>query len=118
MSPRTGNADGNPETSAPLAVALDALVAAAVEARVAELRRPELVTQDTVAAVVGIDARSYLRLARVGVFASTRDRRKVIARTADVLDAFTSHLQRRGPANDVEAEARSLARAGARRIAD
>jgi DNA polymerase III alpha subunit len=106
-------------------IGLDALLAEAaaraVEARIAELQRPLVVTQRTVEGVVGLPRRDFLRLARAGAFASTRERRLVLARTADVIAYVERHLAQHvhhdAPANDAT-EASVLARVGARRIAD
>jgi hypothetical protein len=94
--------------------ALQELVRALVRDEVA---RPLLVNQRTVASIVGLDAREYLRLARAGAFPSTRERRLIVARTSDVVCVFESRM-RTLAANDSGAEASTFARSrsGLRRV--
>ena len=81
-------------------------------------RRPEFVTQRTVKAVVGLEPRAYLRGSAAGNWATTREQRLVVARTADVLAYFETRLQAREarPANDHDPEAMAFSRVGARRV--
>jgi hypothetical protein len=107
-------------------VSLDAVLTAAVLAevarRVAELRRPELVTQRTVEAVLGMPAVDFLEDARAGAFPSWKIRRLVFAKTIDVVAYVTAHPAKPRRAanvasNNNDAEARAFARVGARRVA-
>jgi hypothetical protein len=96
----------------------------ALDARIREIAsevaaRPEYVTQRNVKAVVGVEGREFLRLARDEAFPSTKDRRLVIARTVDVLEYYELRLRlaRSTPAaNDANAEAIAFSRVGARRV--
>jgi hypothetical protein len=84
----------------------------------AETARPEFLSQRSVEAVVGLPRRDYLRLAREGAYTTTRERRLVIARTADVV-AFVEQriaLREAEPENDHDAEAIAFSRVGARRV--
>ena len=102
--------------SAPFDDLLTERIDAAVSARAAELRRPELVSQRTVAAVVGLPAADFLRLSRAGAWPSTKERRLVVARTADVLAIFTLRLAQRAAVNDAaDPLDAALARVGGRR---
>ena len=59
--------------------------------------RPLYVSQRTCAAVLGLDAETYLRLARRGAWPATKVRRLVTSRTADVaayLDERIAHAPR------------------------
>jgi hypothetical protein len=87
---------------------------AAVTRRAAELQRPELVTQRTCEAVIGIPAGDYLRLSRAGAWPTARERRLVVARTADVLAVYALRLERRAAANDADPLDAALARVGGR----
>jgi hypothetical protein len=99
--------------------ALDAALAdavrAEVERRITDLQRPELVHQRNVEAVVGLPRRDYLRLARELAFPSTRERRLVVAKTKDVLEAFERRM-RLPAANDGTPEF-AHSRSGLRRVA-
>lgn len=72
--------------------ALRELVAAEVHAVTA---RPALVHQRNVEHVVGLPGREFLRLARDGAFASTKEKRLVLAKTEDVLAFFESRMRER-----------------------
>ncbi len=84
-----------------------------------ERARPDFVHQKSVEAVVGLPRRDFLRLSRAKAWASTKNRRLVIARTADVIAYLETHVALREcmPANVVDIETATLARVGARRIA-
>jgi hypothetical protein len=84
-----------------------------------ELARPEYVHQRIVEAVCGLPRRDYLRLAREGAWPSTRERRLVLARTADVMAYVERRITLRDvkPSNDHDAEAVEFSRVGARRVA-
>jgi hypothetical protein len=72
---------------------IDLLALEALVRRVAreEATRPEFVSQRTVLAVVGaIEPRDYLRMAREGRFPSRKERRLVVAKTQDVVDALSA----------------------------
>jgi hypothetical protein len=104
-----------PETDAlaPLVAAL----AARVRASLGEvISRPELVSQRTVAAVVGMPQRDYLRHVRALSWPSYSDRRLRYSKTEHVIAWLEAH-----PAHaevDVDdAEAVAFARCGARRVA-
>jgi hypothetical protein len=75
---------------------------------------PAFVTQLTVAPVVGISPRDFMRLAREGKFPSTKEHRRIVARTADVLAYIEERLAAR--ATPVADESVALARAGLRRV--
>lgn len=83
-----------------------------------EARPPAFVHQRTSEAVCGLPRREFLRLARAGAFASTRERRLVIARTADVMAYVESRISMREvkPGNDHDAEAVAFSLVGARRV--
>jgi hypothetical protein len=84
-----------------------------------EMQRPEFVHQRTVTLIVGLPRTTYLDLARRKVFPSTKERRLVLARTADVLAHFESRLGRRPskPAHVPRTpEEIAFARVGARRV--
>lgn len=83
-----------------------------------ELQRPVVVSQRSIEAVVGLPRRDYLRLARSGAWPTTRERRLVLSRTADVLAWLEHRLSHRDikPANDASAESLALSRVGARRV--
>jgi hypothetical protein len=100
-----------------LTEALMALIAQAVEVRVAELQRPIFVTQRTVERVLSMPAGRYLELARAGAFSCRKDQRLVYARTEDVA-AFVEAVgsDRRAVAANDDDEARAFARYGARRV--
>lgn len=105
----------------PLDALLEQAVERALQARVDELQRPQLVHQRTVEAVVGLPRRDFLRLARAGAFPSTHERRLVIARAADVIAAFERRMPRIecrvADETAKTGESAALARVGARRIA-
>ena len=67
------------------------LVTEEVARRIAETNRPEHVTQRTVAAVVGMPARDYLRHCRSGDWPTWCDRRLRFARTEDVVAWVEAH---------------------------
>ena len=93
------------------------LVAAEVARRIAELQRPEYVTQRTVAAICGMPARDYLRHCRLGHWPVTADRRLRLSRTADVLAWIEGHPVQVRAANDSsEAELFAKSRSGLRRV--
>jgi len=100
---------------------LDALlaerVAAEVDRRAADLRRPELVTQRSVMAVCGMPAREFLRHCRAGHWPSWADRRLRYARTADVVTWVQAHPTPWRGAKGEDGEGRALRRVGARRVA-
>jgi hypothetical protein len=106
----------------PFAQALDERIRAAVEARVEALQRPLLVSQRSVAAVVGLPPGAYLEAARRGDFPSHKAQRLVMAKTGDVVAYVERHPHpaRSAAANDAEpgasSESRTLARAGFRRV--
>ena len=81
--------------------------------------RPDFVSQRSVESVVGLPRRDYLRLARDGAWPSTRERRLVVSRSADVAAYVETRLRlrERSAANDHDPEALALARVGARRVA-
>ena len=85
----------------------------------AESARPEFVHQRIVERVVGIPGRQYLRDARDRRFATAKERRLVIARTADVLEYYGTRIAtaRPTPSNDANVETIAFARVGARRVA-
>jgi hypothetical protein len=74
-----------------LDAALTAAVFAEVQRQIADLRRPELVTQRTVAAVVGMPERDYLRHVRARDWPSWADRRLRYSRTDDVVAWIAAH---------------------------
>jgi hypothetical protein len=82
-----------------------------------EIARPLLISQRNVEQVIGLPRRDYLRLARAGEFPSCRERRLVLARTADVLAVFEKRIavQSTRPAN-LEQGSR-MAAAGWKRVA-
>jgi hypothetical protein len=82
------------------------------------LARPAFVHQRNCAAVVGVPPRQYLRDARAKAFPSTKERRLVLARTAEVLAYYELRLSvKTAPAqNDHDAEATAFSRVGARRV--
>lgn len=107
----------NPQGS--LDAALRAAVTVEVARMVADLARPELVSQRTVLAVVGLPAVDYLEDARAGAFPSWKVRRLVMARTVDVVAYVQAHpaKPRSVASNDAgDAEASTFARFGARRV--
>jgi hypothetical protein len=83
-----------------------------------EASRPALVHQRSVETVCGVPRRDYLSAAHRGHFPSTKERRLIIARTADVLAYFELRLRTTGApvANDADPEAVAFARVGARRV--
>ncbi|MGO9833697.1 MAG: hypothetical protein ACLP1X_05730 [Polyangiaceae bacterium] len=96
-------------------------IAAAVRAAAVELQRPELVSQKTVLAVIGMNRRDYLDHCRAGDWPSYADRRFRYSRTVDVVAWLQAHpvAPRRTAANDsASEEARAFARYGARRVAE
>lgn len=84
-----------------------------------ENARPAFVHQRNCAGVVGVPPRQFLRDARAKAFPSTKERRLVMARTADVLAHYELRLSlKASPAqNDHDAEAIAFSRVGARRVA-
>lgn len=98
--------------------AFKAVIAQEVERCAGELKRPEFVSQRTCEALLGLPKDVFLDLAKQGRFASTKERRLIIARYADVAEALAARMRRRA-ANDVcaDGEERALARVGARRVA-
>lgn len=80
------------------------------------LGTPIFLTQETVREVIGVPPREYMRAAREGLFPSTKLRRKILARTADVIAFLEARLAKRAPLALVT-EATALARVGARRVA-
>lgn len=84
-----------------------------------QLGAPLFVTQRTVEIVIGIPPRDYLRAARSKSFASTKERRLIIARTSDVVAWLELRLRTTAgaaPANDADPESIALARVRARRV--
>lgn len=83
-----------------------------------EAMRPAFVHQRNVEAVIGLPRRDFLRLARAAAFPATKERRVVLARTADVLAYVEERIPRRPPARvlPTDDEATALARVGARRV--
>lgn len=83
-----------------------------------EAQRPMFINQRTVETVIGLPRRDYLRAAHTGHFAYAKERRLIIARTADVLAWLERRLVHRDvkPANDASAETIALSRVGARRV--
>jgi hypothetical protein len=81
--------------------------------------RPQLVHQRSVEHVVGIPRRQYLADAAARHFPTTKQRRLIVARTADVVGFYEQRIELRDvkPVNDSDPEAIALARVGARRIA-
>ena len=78
--------------------------------------RPAFVSQRTVMAVVGVPPRDYMRLAREGAFPVVKEKRIVLAKTADVVALFEGRLTKRAaPANDADELDAALARVGGRR---
>jgi hypothetical protein len=92
---------------------LDAVVAdfvtSAVEARIGEIHRPELVTQRTVTAVVGMPKRDFLGHCRARDWPCWVDGRLRYAKTADVVAWIMAHPMIPLPSPD-DAEARAFAR--------
>jgi hypothetical protein len=87
-----------------------------------EEARPILVNQRTVLAVVGLPAGAFLTAARAGAFQSSKLRRLVFAKTADVVAYVEAHpvtprIKQVAVASGDDEEARLLARVGARRVA-
>jgi hypothetical protein len=104
-------------------MSVDDLIEVAAERAVmrlaAELTRPELVSQRTVLAVVGLPAIDFLEDARAGRFASRKVRRLVFARTVDVLAWIERHPVAPSTAAAKVAgdeEARVFSKYGARRV--
>ena len=84
-----------------------------------EQTRPEYVTQRSVEAVVGLARREFTRLARAGEIPTHKERRLIIARTADVIAWIEMRLRvASAPAANLNAdpETIALARVGARRV--
>jgi hypothetical protein len=81
-----------------------------------ETARPEFTHQRNVEAITGLPPRDYLRLCRAGAWPSTKERRLVISRTADVIAYVEQRIALRDeqPAN-VENGSR-MAAAGWRRV--
>ncbi len=117
--PRLGGPRGCAQTARAPTQGFDALIderiAALMQRNADALARPLLTTQRNVESVVGIDAREFLRVARAGAFASTKERRLVVARTADVVAHFESRM-RLPTSQDADSEAHALARVGLRRV--
>jgi hypothetical protein len=94
---------------------------AALDQRIREIvrdeARPLYVSQRNSAAVLGIDARAYLSAARSGAFPSTKIRRVVTARTADVVAWLDARIAARAMPENVTPIDAALARVGARRVA-
>jgi hypothetical protein len=106
-----------------LNAALMAAADASVGRKLAELQRPELVSQRTVLAVVGMGRRDYMDHCRAGDWPSYCDRRLRYSRTADVLAWLQAHPAKPDTAakvasNDNDAEAAIFAKYGARRVAE
>jgi hypothetical protein len=102
--------------------AMTAAAEASVARKIAELQRPEFVTQRTVLAVVGMTKRHYLDHVRAGDWPSWADGQLRYSSTADVVAWLHAHpVTVRSLAsvasNDTDAEARAFARVGARRVA-
>jgi hypothetical protein len=85
----------------------------------AELERPALVHQRDVERIVGIPGRQFLRDAHEGRFPSTKERRLILARTADVVAYYAERIAAaQAPSlNEFDAETIEFARVGARRVA-
>ena len=85
----------------------------------AELARPVFCSQRSVEAVVGVPRRQFLRDARAQKFASTKEGRLIVSRTADVIRFYENQIALREakPQNDHDPEALAFSRVGARRIA-
>jgi hypothetical protein len=99
----------------PLAPLVDA-VAERVAARL-PAARPEFITQRTVAAIVGMPPRDFLRHSRERDWPSYVDRRLRYARTADVLAYLEAHHVHDEDVDQGDVEARVFAMSGARRVA-
>lgn len=82
-----------------------------------EMVRPIFVTQQNVEAVLGLPRRDYLTAARAKHFASTKEGRRVVARTEDVCRYLEQRIILRDakPANLEQGS--HLAAAGWRRVA-
>ena len=102
-----------------LAGMVERAVAAAVDARVAELKRPDYLTQRSVEQVCSMPAHDFLRHCREGHWPSWCDRRVRYAKTKDVIAWLESHPVKVRAANDADEEAKVFAksRSGIRRIA-
>lgn len=103
----------------PFAAALDARIAAAVAARIEELQRPTHVSQRSILGLVGMPAGAYLEAARGGEFPSYKVQRLVFAKLEDVITYIESRPRRTAVDDDepiVDSEAKTLARAGFRRV--
>jgi hypothetical protein len=101
-------------------VKLDELLEARMREIALEVKTPPaFVHQRNVEAVVGVPRRQFLQDAKARQFPTTKQRRLVFARTADVVAFYELRLrvQASPVANDADAEAIALARVGARRVA-
>ncbi|HEY6462553.1 MAG TPA: hypothetical protein VIY73_20430 [Polyangiaceae bacterium] len=101
-----------------LVAALEALVRRVVRE---EVQPPVFVTQRNVEQVVGLHRREYLAAARRKDFPTTKEGRRVIARTADVIAFYDERIALREapPVNDAapeDPEAVAFAKVGARRV--
>ncbi len=84
-----------------------------------EAAPPTFVHQRIVERITGIPGKQYMRDARNKAFASTKERRLVLARTLDVIAYYEQRiaLREHRPSNDHDAEAIAFERVGARRVA-
>jgi hypothetical protein len=88
-----------------------------IDERIAAGARPLFVSQRNCLAVVGLEPRDYLHHARGGAFPTTKERRLVVAKMADVVAWLEARIERSTrPANVTPIEG-ALARVGARRVA-
>ncbi|MFO0742366.1 MAG: hypothetical protein U0270_41210 [Labilithrix sp.] len=84
-----------------------------------EAKRPVFTHQRRVEGDLGIPPKEYLTAAHAGMFLWTKERRLIIARTADVIAWLERRITHRNvkPANDADGETIALGRVGARRVA-
>jgi hypothetical protein len=92
--------------------AFSSLIDERIEARARELARPLLCHQRNCEAIAGVPSREFLRLARDGAFPTAKEKRLVVAKTADVLAYFEMRMRApsQAPAPNASSRSRSVRR--------